>query len=43
MSYKRLNGLGVSIQFFEILIFLCYMALVTSLVGLVQLLVVSNS
>ncbi len=38
-----LNGLGMSIQFFEILIFLCYMALVTSLVGLVQLLVVSNT
>jgi len=29
------KGLGMSIQFFEILIFLCYMALVASLVGLV--------
>jgi len=42
-GYTMLYGLGMSIQFFEILIFLCCMALVTSLVGLVQLLVVSNT
>ncbi len=33
----------MSIKFFEILIFLCCMALVTSLVGLVQLLIVGNT
>ena len=34
LRYRKLYGLGMSIQFFEILIFLCYMALVTSLVVL---------
>jgi hypothetical protein len=35
LEHTMLYGLGMSIQFFEILIFLCSMALVTSLVDLV--------